>query len=196
MNELKHNTVQNELRSMEICVSSYVHSRLKRSIDIFTSVIGLLVVLFLYPIVSVAIKTNSTGPVLYRQNRLGLNGAVFEIVKFRTMRLDAESDGVAKWASTEDSRVTSVGKILRRLYIDEFPQWWNVLVGEMSFVGPRPERPEFASVISEHYPEFPNRLKTKPGITGLAQTQWRLRFSVRLNGLRTNSIVGSLKIVC
>jgi len=91
---------------------------------------------------------------------------------------DAESENGAVWASENDPRVTRVGRILRRLYIDEFPQWWNVMRGDMSVVGPLPERPEMNSLITERYPDFPRRLLTKPGITGLAQTEYRYTASV------------------
>lgn len=123
--------------------------------------------------VALVIKLTSPGPVFYRQRRMGLNGTEFMVVKFRTMMQDAEAEHGAVWAKRNDPRKTSVGRILRRLYIDEFPQWWNVVKGDMSVVGPRPERPELAIQILDFVPNFNDRLKAKPGITGVAQINYR-----------------------
>jgi lipopolysaccharide/colanic/teichoic acid biosynthesis glycosyltransferase len=158
--------------------SSFLRSRMKRLVDIAVSLIGLLMTVFLFPFVAIAIKLDSNGPVLFKQLRLGLNGKEFSLIKFRTMVADAESSSGPTWADKNDPRVTTIGKILRRTYIDEFPQWWNVLLGDMSMVGPRPERPELNAVIVQKYPDFIKRLKAKPGITGLAQTEYRYTNSV------------------
>jgi lipopolysaccharide/colanic/teichoic acid biosynthesis glycosyltransferase len=158
--------------------SSYLGSPSKRSLDLFISSIGVLAFLLILPFVALVIKLSSPGPVLYRQKRTGLHGKPFHVIKFRTMRTDAEADGNPVWASADDPRLTGVGSLLRRLYIDEFPQWWNVWRGEMSVVGPRPERPELASRILEHVPEFNQRLLAKPGITGLAQVNYKYTNSV------------------
>lgn len=158
--------------------SSYLRSRRKRTADLVFSVVGLAVTALMFPIVGVLIKLDSRGTVLYRQRRLGIDGKDFLVVKFRTMVSGAEDEDGAVWASREDPRVTRVGRVLRRLYIDEFPQWWNVMKGDMSVVGPRPERPEMNNLITERYPEFTRRLNAKPGITGLAQTEYRYVSSV------------------
>jgi lipopolysaccharide/colanic/teichoic acid biosynthesis glycosyltransferase len=147
----------------------YLSSRRKRLIDLVFGSSGVLLLAIVFPFVALAIKLNSPGPVLYRQRRIGLNGEPFELIKFRTMTVDAERENGAVWAKRNDPRVTSVGRYLRRLYIDEFPQWWNVLTGQMSVVGPRPERPEMIGQILDFVFNFNRRLLAKPGITGVAQ---------------------------
>lgn len=141
----------------------------KRLSDIIS---GLLVMVFSAPVallVAVAIFLESKGPILYRQKRVGLNGQEFTIWKFRSMKTDAEPHGQVLWASPDDQRVTRVGRILRRLRLDELPQIWNVLVGDMSFVGPRPERPEFVALLAREIPYYNYRHTVKPGISGWAQ---------------------------
>ena len=130
--------------------------------------IGLLCLTPLFLIVAIVIKTSSPGPVFFRQLRTGFHGINFELIKFRSMRTDAEAKG-AQWASKTDNRVTPVGRFLRKTRIDELPQLWNVLLGEMSFMGPRPERPEFYEIIGKQVPLFKLRLLVRPGITGWAQ---------------------------
>src|SRR5208283_3277961 len=120
-------------------------------------------------IAALAVRFTSRGPVLYRQVRVGKNGVPFTLYKFRSMYADAEEKTGAVWASPEDPRVTPVGRWLRRLRIDEIPQLWNVLRGEMSLVGPRPERPEFVKSLAEKIPFYRQRLCIRPGITGWAQ---------------------------
>ena len=117
----------------------------------------------------VLIRCTSKGPAIYKQTRVGLGGKHFTVCKLRTMRLDAELHSGPKWATENDPRVTRIGAILRKLHLDELPQLWNVLVGEMALVGPRPERPEFTVRLAQEIPGYMQRVKVLPGITGLAQ---------------------------
>ncbi len=150
----------------------YLSSRRKRALDIFFGIVGVAVIAVMFAPVALAIKLTSRGPIFYRQEREGRNGRPFKLIKFRTMSVDAEAGG-AMWSQPGDPRITTVGRILRRLYIDEFPQWWNVHKGEMSVVGPRPERPELARQILDFVPNFNRRLRAKPGITGIAQVNYK-----------------------
>jgi len=161
-----------EVVSVNIVTAPYLHSRRKRLVDIVFGLLGLLIVTVMYPFVAVLIVIDSRGSVFYRQTRLGQDGTLFRLVKFRTMVADAEAPGNPVFAQAEDPRVTRIGRLLRRTYVDEFPQWWNVVKGDMSTVGPRPERPEMSDIIVKRYPRFETRTKAKPGITGLAQTQY------------------------
>ena len=120
-------------------------------------------------LIALAIGASGGGPILYRQNRVGLNGRIFTIWKYRSMRPEAESDGVARWSSSKDARVTFLGRLLRRFRMDELPQLWNVLKGDMSFIGPRPERPEFVRQLEAQIPYYDYRHIVKPGISGWAQ---------------------------
>ena len=151
--------------------------RVKRLIDIGLSVVGLILSLPIIITASILIKLDSSGPVLYRQKRVGYNGEVFELLKFRSMTVNAERNG-AVWAENNDARVTGAGKILRKTRIDEIPQMWNVLTGAMSFIGPRPERPEFVKQLSKEIPYYQLRHNVKPGITGWAQINFRYGASV------------------
>jgi sugar transferase (PEP-CTERM system associated) len=144
----------------------------KRVFDIAVSLVFLILTLPVTALAAVAVKLDSRGPLFYRQERVGLNGAVFTVFKFRSMRSDAEKDGVARWAQSNDCRVTRVGRFLRRSRIDEIPQVLNVLLGNMSFVGPRPERPVFVSALAQKIPHYDVRHRIKPGITGWAQINY------------------------
>ena len=130
---------------------------------------GLLCTLPIMAVVALAIKASSRGPVFYRQRRVGMNGRLFTLYKFRSMYLNAEAATGAVWAQKNDPRITAVGGILRKLRIDELPQFWNVVKGDMSIVGPRPERPEFVEMLAERVPYYRQRNAVKPGITGWAQ---------------------------
>jgi lipopolysaccharide/colanic/teichoic acid biosynthesis glycosyltransferase len=144
----------------------------KRTIDLLISTVGLIALGIIFIPIAQLIKIDSRGSVIYRQRRIGLDGKTFMLFKFRTMSASAEESGVAVFAAPNDVRVTRVGRLLRRTYLDEFPQWLNVFKGDMSVVGPRPERPQIAEDIIKHYPGFRNRTTTKPGVTGLAQVEY------------------------
>ena len=142
---------------------------LKRVIDIVLALIGMIILAIATIIFAPIIKLTSPGPVFYSQKRVGYMGRPITIRKFRSMRNDAEKKTGAVWAQKDDSRVTPIGKFMRKTRIDELPQFWNILVGDMSLVGPRPERPQLTEEFYEEWPEFPERLRTIPGLTGWAQ---------------------------
>jgi len=139
----------------------------KRIFDIFWSAIGLLLLGLLFPFIALAIKLDSAGPILYTQKRMGRHGNQYRVFKFRSMVEDAEKNQ-AVWATVNDPRTTRVGRALRRTHIDEFPQFWNIFKGEMSVVGPRPERPEFINDLAKEIPFYRVRLAVKPGMAGWA----------------------------
>lgn len=145
----------------------------RRLFSILASALLLLVVLPLIPFIILAIKLDSPGPVVYRQKRVGRGGKNFYCYKFRTMRQDAEADTGPTWADNDDPRITRIGKILRTSRLDEVPQLWCVLKGDMAFVGPRPERPEFVEWLSEQIPYYSVRSAVRPGITGWAQVRYK-----------------------
>jgi lipopolysaccharide/colanic/teichoic acid biosynthesis glycosyltransferase len=192
-----------------------------RVVNVLVAAVALIVLSPLIALVAIVIKLTSRGPVLYSQTRVGLDrrfrhlsaddrrqhnhgGKLFEMYKFRTMRADAEIDGRAVWAQKEDPRVTTVGRFLRRARIDELPQLYNVLRGEMNIVGPRPERPTIFATLRADIPEYHMRQRVKPGITGWAQINQSydacvddVRRKVRydLEYLRRQSVVEDLRIM-
>lgn len=142
---------------------------LKRLCDIFLSLIGMFFLLIAVIIFGPIIKLTSPGPIFYSQKRVGYMGKPIMVHKFRSMRNDAEKNTGAVWAQKDDPRVTKIGRFMRKTRVDELPQFWNILVGDMSLVGPRPERPVLTEEFYEKWPEFPQRLRTIPGLTGWAQ---------------------------
>lgn len=173
----------------------------KRIVDIVGALIGVIVTAPFFLIIAVCIKLTDGGPIFYKQTRLTKSGEEFEIYKFRTMVQNAESDGEARLAVEDDSRILPVGRFLRRLRLDELPQIYNILKGEMSIVGPRPERPELAAEITKEIPEFPYRLKVKAGLTGYAQvygkynTTFYDKLKLDLTYIRNYSMLLDLKLI-
>lgn len=149
----------------------------KRSLDLAAALAGTVLAAPLMALVAVSVALDSKGPVLYRQTRVGRMGKDFELYKFRSMRVDAENGG-AQWAERDDPRVTRVGKFIRKYRLDELPQFWNVLRGDMSFVGPRPERPYFVKELRAVIPYYDERHSVRPGLTGWAQVQYSYGASV------------------
>jgi lipopolysaccharide/colanic/teichoic acid biosynthesis glycosyltransferase len=140
--------------------------------------VGLILSIPVAILTAVLIKLESRGPVFYKQERVGKNGRSFEVIKFRSMRADAEAGGTPVWAKANDDRVTNVGRVIRKVRIDEIPQFWNILKGEMKFVGPRPERPHFVDQLAQEIPFYPHRHLVAPGLTGWAQVKYPYGASV------------------
>ncbi|WP_313344572.1 exopolysaccharide biosynthesis polyprenyl glycosylphosphotransferase [Lacrimispora sp.] len=174
---------------------------IKRLIDITGSLIGIMLSLPFFLIISLSIKLTDQGPIFFRQERLTIDGRKFNILKFRTMIQNAEKDGVARLASEGDSRILPIGKLLRRTRLDELPQLINILYGDMSLVGPRPERPELAKEIENEIPEFSYRLKVKAGLTGYAQIYGKYnttpydKLKLDLTYIRNYSLLLDLKLI-
>ena len=154
-------------RGRQARLSGVVRAGLHRGIALCGAIVSLPIAL----VAAVLIKLESPGPALYRQERVGQNGRPFTIMKFRSMRLDAEKDGPV-WAQTGDDRTTRVGRVIRKIRVDEIPQFWNILKGEMNFVGPRPERPHFVAQLAEEIPFYEQRHLIAPGLTGWAQIKY------------------------
>jgi exopolysaccharide biosynthesis polyprenyl glycosylphosphotransferase len=150
----------------------------KRMLDIVLSAVALLAFAPVILAVAVAVRIDSPGPVIYRQVRVGRNAKRFQVLKFRSMRVDAESDGKARWAAKDDQRITRFGRFIRKARLDELPQLLNVLSGDMSLVGPRPERPEFVDQLRKVIPAYELRHLVRPGLTGWAQINYPYGASV------------------
>lgn len=151
---------------------SLAQQAIKRMFDILVSLVLLVLFLPVCLVTVLLIHLEDRGPIFYTQERVGYRGGNFRLLKFRSMRQDAERDGVAQWAKVNDPRVTRIGAFIRQTRIDEIPQIWNVLRGDMSFVGPRPERPSIVAELVAHIPYFEHRHVVKPGITGWAQINY------------------------
>ena len=159
---------QQELENKEIGF----YSKIRRVIDFIISLLSLVIVIPIILITSIFIMLESPGNPFYVQSRMGLMGKEFNLIKLRSMRTDAEKNG-AQWADKNDPRITKVGRFIRKTRIDELPQIFNVLKGDMSIIGPRPERQIFVEEFVKHIPDFPKRLEVKPGLTGWAQVNGR-----------------------
>ena len=169
-----HRVCSSKIQPSQLIFSSMLGPRrnaitLQVFYSLLISFIGLIVAAPFMLLTALAVKLTSKGPMLYRQRRVGLNGRLFTVYKFRSMYVDAEAHTGAVWASKDDPRITPLGKWLRKLRLDELPQLWNVLKGDMAIVGPRPERPEFVDMLAQQIPYYRQRLAVKPGITGWAQ---------------------------
>ncbi|MFN7622214.1 MAG: TIGR03013 family XrtA/PEP-CTERM system glycosyltransferase, partial [Acidobacteriota bacterium] len=151
---------------------------LRRIFNVLLALSGLILAFPVMLLAALAIRLDSRGPIFYIQERVGRHGQLFHIIKFRSMRVDAESDGLPQWAQTDDPRVTRVGRFMRKTRIDEIPQFINVLRGEMSFVGPRAERPFFVEQLSRQIPYYEQRHLVEPGLTGWAQVNYGYGSSV------------------
>ena len=174
---------------------------MKRIIDIVGSLIGIVITIPIFLIVGICIKMTDGGPVIYQQTRLTKNGKKFQIYKFRTMVQNAEADGKARLASEDDPRILPIGRLLRATRLDELPQIYNILKGDMSIVGPRPERPELAAELEKEIPEFSFRLQVKAGLTGYAQVYGKYnttpydKLKLDLTYIRNYSVLEDLKLI-
>ena len=157
------------LIDINLNLETFYSQKLKRFVDLVIGIISLLICIPVWLVFAILIKLNSRGPVFYQQERMGKDGKIFYIIKFRSMITDAEAETGPVWAGTEDDRVTSIGRLLRRFHFDETPQLINILKGEMSIVGPRPERPYFVEKLKSTYPFYHRRFKIRPGVTGWSQ---------------------------
>jgi exopolysaccharide biosynthesis polyprenyl glycosylphosphotransferase len=163
------NTISNPASTLQFSSFNEIG---KRGLDIICGLIIAVIFIAVFPFVALAIKLDSPGSIFYSQERVGLNGAKFTIYKLRSMVQNAEVNGQAQWAVKNDARITKVGNFIRKTRLDELPQVINVLKGEMSMVGPRPERQQFIDKLEQQIPGFNNRLAVKPGLTGWAQVNY------------------------
>lgn len=152
-------------RKRDTRLTTFLRELIHRSL----ALAGLILSLPIALLTAILVRIDSRGPIFYKQERVGKNGNIFEVIKFRSMKTDAEKDGKPVWATTDDERTTRVGSVIRKIRVDEIPQFWNIIKGEMSFVGPRPERPHFVSQLAEEIPYYEHRHLTAPGLTGWAQ---------------------------
>lgn len=189
---------------VDVAELSKSECRLRRLLDLVAAPLLLLLAAPVMAITALVLLILEGRPIFYSQVRVGLGGTPFRILKFRSMRRDAEADGRARWASADDSRVTRTGRFIRRTRIDELPQLLNVLKGDMTLIGPRPERPEFVATLSGHSPEYSQRHTVKPGLTGWAQvrcayagsvqeSEWKLRYDLQY--IRHRSFLLDLRIL-
>jgi exopolysaccharide biosynthesis polyprenyl glycosylphosphotransferase len=176
----------------------------KRGLDIICGLMIAVIFAVVFPFVALAIKLDSPGSIFYKQERVGLNGAKFTIYKLRSMVQNAEVNGQAQWAVKNDARITKVGNFIRKTRLDELPQVINVLKGEMSMVGPRPERQQFINKLEQQIPGFNNRLAVKPGLTGWAQVNYgygstiedaRIKLSYDLEYCQNQSLALDLQVI-
>tara|TARA_B100000700_G_C14881180_1_gene778151 strand:- start:2 stop:1117 length:1116 start_codon:yes stop_codon:yes gene_type:complete len=167
------------LIDINLNIDTFYVKRLKRILDILIAILGILIISPFWIIIALAIKINSKGPVFYKQERCGKNGQNFNIYKFRSMVVDAEEGTGPVWAHIQDDRITKSGAFLRRFHLDETPQLINIIKGEMSFIGPRPERPYFIEKLQSEYPFYQRRLKIRPGISGWAQIKQPFDTSIK-----------------
>ena len=178
-----------------------MYSVYKRALDLLASTLGLIIGVPIIIIFGILVKLEDGGPIFYKQERLGKNNKKFYIYKIRSMKIDAEKIGGEKKKKKDDPRITKIGKFIRKTRIDEIPQLFNILNGEMSLIGPRPERPELTYKFEEEIPGFINRLKIKPGLTGLAQVNGGYEISPEeklrwdLIYIKTQSFIVDIKII-
>jgi lipopolysaccharide/colanic/teichoic acid biosynthesis glycosyltransferase len=194
-----HNTVENNIDGM-----NSAQRALKRTGDCVGAFLGLLFLSPLFLVIYIMQKIEGEGPAIYKQERIGKGGLPFNILKFRTMKVEAEKEGIPQLAQKEDDRLTRLGKFLREHHLDELPQLWNVFVGDMSFVGYRPERKYFIDKIMEHNPDYALLYVSRPGVTsyatlynGYTDTMEKMlrRLDMDLDYLRKRSISMDLKII-
>ncbi len=181
------------------------YSYWNRAVNIFFGLCGALILLLFLPVLALLIFIDSPGPIFYNQERLGYQGRLFRIYKFRTMQRDTDCTAHTLWAQVADPRVTHVGRCLRSTHLDELPQTWNILCGDMSMIGPRPELPIFSAKLEKAIPDYTCRVAVKPGLTGLAQVRHhygdttedeRIKLGYDLHYIQHRSIALDFKIIC
>jgi lipopolysaccharide/colanic/teichoic acid biosynthesis glycosyltransferase len=193
-------SIESGVKNQSINRSLDFYPYIKRSIDLFITIFASPLAIILIAIFAILIKLETPGPAFFLQERVGQNGKYFKVIKLRSMGVNAEKNG-AQWAIANDPRVTKIGSFIRKTRIDELPQLLNILKGEMSIVGPRPERPIFTAQFNEEIPGFVNRLVVKPGLTGLAQVNGGYELSPKekldkdLNYIRNKNTFLDIKII-